>query len=447
MHELLVKNEEFKDSPLGKIPKDWQVAKLSNFYAIPARNGLYKSATYYGRGVLMIHMPQMFRGLEIDTSDAARVDVKTTELERFELKPGDLVFARRSLNLEGAGRCSLVPELAEAVTFESSIIRVRLSTEQLRPTFANYFLNSEIGIRLRLPLIRQVAVSGVSSEDIASIPIAVPPIPEQEHIIEIINTIEETIARTSSLITKLKQTKAGLMQDLLTRGLDEDGKLRDPQAHPEQFKDSPLGRIPKDWGIYQTGTIASIKYGINDAVDQSLESGILTITLPCVTKTGELLLDKESLAFSARHKVSRNDILQPGDLLFNWRNGSQEHLGKTAYFDSQDEYTHVGFLLRIRTNPEICDSRFFWWRISYMKSQGFFLQAKSQVNNTFNSEELANMFVVIPPLNEQKTIVNTIEPCEQRIRTEKAYINKLKLQKQGLMQDLLTGKVRVKTIK
>jgi type I restriction enzyme S subunit len=212
--------EQFQDSPLGRIPKDWEFGKLCNFYASPARNGLYKPAEYYGQGNLMIHMPQMFRGLEIDASDAARVEVSSDELERFGLRQGDLVFARRSLNLEGAGRCSLVPQLNEATTFESSIIRVRLSKDELVPTFANYFLNSEIGERLRLPLIRQVAVSGVSSEDIASLPIPKPLFEEQNRIISQIETYEKLIQTKELQQEKLKLLKKGLMTDLLT------GKVR-----------------------------------------------------------------------------------------------------------------------------------------------------------------------------------------------------------------------------
>ncbi|MEQ9669922.1 restriction endonuclease subunit S [Coleofasciculus sp. G2-EDA-02] len=212
--------EQFQDSPLGRIPKDWEFGKLCNFYAVPARNGLYKPAEYYGQGNLMIHMPQMFRGLEIDASDAARVEVSSDELERFSLCQGDLVFARRSLNLEGAGRCSLVPQLNEATTFESSIIRVRLSKDELVPTFANYFLNSEIGERLRLPLIRQVAVSGVSSEDIASLPIPKPSVEEQNRIISQIETYEKLIQTKELQQEKLKLLKKGLMTDLLT------GKVR-----------------------------------------------------------------------------------------------------------------------------------------------------------------------------------------------------------------------------
>jgi len=75
--------EQFKDSLLGRIPKEWDFGRISDFYAIPPRNGLYKHAQYYGRGSLMIHMPQMFRGLEIDISDAVRVEVSSNEVERF----------------------------------------------------------------------------------------------------------------------------------------------------------------------------------------------------------------------------------------------------------------------------------------------------------------------------------------------------------------------------
>ena len=59
--------------------------------------------------------------------------------------------------------------------------------------------------------------------------------------------MDEAIAKTEAVIAKLKQVRAGLLHDLLTRGLDEHGQLRDPIAHPEQFQDSPLGRIPREW--------------------------------------------------------------------------------------------------------------------------------------------------------------------------------------------------------
>ena len=64
-----------------------------------------------------------------------------------------------------------------------------------------------------------------------------------------LDTVDEAIAKTEAVIAKLKQVRAGLLHDLLTRGLDENGQLRDPIAHPEQFQDSPLGRIPREWTV------------------------------------------------------------------------------------------------------------------------------------------------------------------------------------------------------
>lgn len=214
--------------------------------------------------------------------------------------------------------------------------------------------------------------------------------------------------------------------------------MRETLLKSEEFKDSPVGRIPQDWEVLKIATFASIKYGINDAIDQTLESGIQTITLPCVKSSGELVLDKEVLGLTSRYKVSPDDILQHGDLLFNWRNGSQEHLGKTAYFKASGEYTHIGFLLKIRTNTEICKSRYLWWRLCYMKDQGFFLKAKSQVNNTFNSAELAAVSIIIPPINEQQNIVEILDTIDSTIAQTTTLIAKLKQMKAGLLHDLLT---------
>ena len=84
---------------------------------------------------------------------------------------------------------------------------------------------------------------------------------EQRHIAEILDTADEAIRQTERLTAKLKLVKAGLLHDLLTRGLDEHGRLRDPQAHPEQFKDSPLGRIPRGWEVKRLTDIASYQNG------------------------------------------------------------------------------------------------------------------------------------------------------------------------------------------
>ena len=205
----------YKNTPAGYVPKAWEYKQFSSLYLEPSKNGLYKPSTSYGSGSPMVHMPQMFRSLTVDLSDAVRVQVGPSELVRFGLEEADLLFARRSLTLEGAGRCSLVPKLQEPTTFESSIIRVRLDQKVAVPEFINFYLSSAHFYRFRLRIIRQVAVSGVTGPDLAKLPIMLPSIDEQNQAVERLKACERQIENEKSKKEKLFKLKAGLMNDLL----------------------------------------------------------------------------------------------------------------------------------------------------------------------------------------------------------------------------------------
>jgi type I restriction enzyme S subunit len=216
--------EQFQDSLLGRIPREWQLRRLKECYEIPSRNGLYKKPSCYGAGYRMIHMPQMFKDIIIDVSDAACVAVDPQELQRYAIKEGDLLFARRSLNLEGAGLCSMVPDIMEPVTFESSIVRVRIKRDLVIPRFAVEFLRSPQGYLLRRRFIRQVAVSGVSSEDIGQFVLPCQKPSEQERILTVLGSYDCELNLSEIEIRKLGFLKSGLMADLLT------GRVRVPEG-------------------------------------------------------------------------------------------------------------------------------------------------------------------------------------------------------------------------
>jgi type I restriction enzyme S subunit len=215
---------QFKDSPLGKIPNGWEAKGIKDCYLIPSRNGLYKKVSSYGFGHRMIHMPQMFKSTIVETNEAVRVEVTPAELQRYALEEGDLLFARRSLNLEGAGLCSIIPELKEPVTFESSIIRVRLDRRKILPHFAVEFLRSPKGYLLRRPFIRQVAVSGVSSEDVGQFLLPCPEPSEQERILSVLEIYDQALSLFEKKLVKLNSIKEGLMSDLLI------GRVRVPEG-------------------------------------------------------------------------------------------------------------------------------------------------------------------------------------------------------------------------
>jgi type I restriction enzyme S subunit len=216
--------EQFKDSPLGRIPREWAVKELNECYSAPSRNGLYKKASCYGYGHRMIHMPQMFKGIVVDVSDAVRVAVDPQELKRYELQAGDILFARRSLNFDGAGLCSMIDNLYERVTFESSIIRVRIDKDVIVPRFAVEYLRSPRGYLLRRRFIRQVAVSGVSSADVGHFLLPCPKFSEQESILAFLYSHDKEITINEAEKNKLESLKFGLQDDLLT------GRVRVPKT-------------------------------------------------------------------------------------------------------------------------------------------------------------------------------------------------------------------------
>lgn len=215
--------EQFQDSPIGRIPRGWNVREIKDCYEVPSRSGLYKNASCYGSGCRMIHMPQMFKGIMVEVLEAVYVAVDPQELQRYALKNGDLLFARRSLNLEGAGLCSIVPNLEEPVTFESSIVRVRVNQSLAIPRFAIEFLRSPYGYLLRRRFIRQVAVSGVSSEDIGHFVLPCPNTEEQKRILAFLEPYDRMLCLFESEMGKLDQLKSALMADLLT------GRVRVPE--------------------------------------------------------------------------------------------------------------------------------------------------------------------------------------------------------------------------
>src|SRR5262249_32606005 len=92
-------------------------------------------------------------------------------------------------------------------------------------------------------------VRGITTHDLLSLALSYPDKSEQSRIAGVLDTVDEAIAMTEAVITKLKQVRTGLLHDLLTCGLDEYGQLHDPIAHPEQFQDSLLGSIPRGWEV------------------------------------------------------------------------------------------------------------------------------------------------------------------------------------------------------
>ncbi|MEB9897498.1 restriction endonuclease subunit S, partial [Bacillus cereus] len=127
----------------------------------------------------------------------------------------------------------------------------------------------------------------------------------------------------------------------------------------------------------------------------------------------------------------------------NWRSGSQNHVGKTAIFSLEGEYTYASFILRIRLN-EIADKQFYYYLINFYKEIGAFLKDTSmQVNFKLNATTFRDVKFPVPLLQEQQKIAAILSSVDEQIESYEQEKEKYLQLKKGLMQQLLTGKMRV----
>ena len=115
--------------------------RFEEIFELPLRNGLFRPTALRGSGIKMVNMGELFSNSIIENVQMERVELSTSEMEKYILEPGDLLFARSSLVLSGAGKCAIFQEPSEPTTFESHIIRARLNKSIAESWFYYYFFS------------------------------------------------------------------------------------------------------------------------------------------------------------------------------------------------------------------------------------------------------------------------------------------------------------------
>lgn len=274
------------------------------------------------------------------------------------------------------------------------------------------------------------------------------PAPEQRRIAAILDTIDEAIRRTEQVIGKLHQMKQGLLHDLLTRGIDENGELRDPEHHPEQFKDSPLGQIPDGWQVapfeqyswegrpfLKTGPFGSSLKG-----EHWTDAGVPVITIGALGE-GEFV-ESELLFVSARKAAELSAYaVVPGDIVFS----RVADVGRSVVVkEAQTSWIMSSNLMWISLDPGAVQPEFVWMSLS--GNAVVRQQVRRSVNaggrEVANGSVLRSLQLAWPDLPEQQRIVDAGGALQQREIKEGIQLGKLRALKHGLMDDLLTGRVR-----
>jgi type I restriction enzyme S subunit len=278
------------------------------------------------------------------------------------------------------------------------------------------------------------------------------PLPEPEHqrtIAQILDTLDTAIHETEAIIAKLKAVKQGLLHDLLTRGIDANGELRPPQTEaPHLYKESPLGWVPMEWEEVTIGEIARRSGGLLQTgpfgsqlhAHEYVPDGV-PVVMPQDMVDGELSVENIARITERKANALARHRVRPNDLVFSRRGDLSRCV---AVRDQHSGWLcGTGCLLARLPSSEVNG---YWFALVYQQpvtqSQVMGLAVGSTMAN-LNTSIIAAIRIARPAIYEQNEIAKRLRSLAERICSEEQTLQKLRLEKVGLMDDLLTGRVRV----
>lgn len=293
--------------------------------------------------------------------------------------------------------------------------------ENIETQFLFYFLSNEY------EQIREMAHGGnqknLNGELIKQIPIKLPSLPEQCKIAEILSTWDEAIDLTQQLIAAKQRRKKALMQQLLT------GKVRFPGFEEE-------------WEVIKLGALGKFLKGSGITKSELVENG-----LPCI-RYGEIYtvhhdFIKEFHSFISDDSAKNSKPVYNGDLLFAGSGETLDEIGKCVAYIGEDEAYAGGDVIILRLSQG--DPKFLGYLMNHTEvRRQIYARGQGQSVVHIYSSHLKEITIKLPSLSEQRRIAAGLQACDEEIDLLQQKLAALQIQKKGLMQQLLTGQVRVR---
>jgi len=419
----------YKQVTVGVIPTDWEYVSFEQLYSEPSRNGIYKTSEFHGRGTRIVNMGEMFGYEFIGPQEMSHVALSRQELSVSGLQQGDLLFGRRSVVPAGAGKCSMVIHLDEPLTFESSIIRVRLNTAVSDPRYYYYFFASTYGRSTVETIVSGTNVKGIRASELRELVVPQPTLVEQEAIAGALGDADALVESLERLLAKKRNLKQAAMQQLLT------GKKRLPGFDGE-------------WEEFNVSDVLQRSFsGPSPTCEErnirGSEWGVLKTT--AITWQNGWDWTKHKTLPKAFWNQPESEV-RCGDVLVT-KAGPRHRVGVTACVDFVPErILPSGKMIALRPITSKVIGRMLAAAIASPASQEYLDQrttgmAEAQVN--FENDNLLDTPIKLPTMAEQTAIVEVLTDMDAEIYAIEAKINKARQIKAGMMQELLTGKTRL----
>jgi len=423
------KETNFKETPIGKMPKDWEftrasdVAEYINGYAFGPKD--WKS-----KGLPIIRIQNL-------NDPKAEFNYFDGDIdEKYKVKNGDLLFswsASLGVYIWKGGDAVLNQHIFKVIP--------KPFVDKLFLYYALFVAISQLKRKIHGSTMKHFRRRELSATFIPR-----PPLPEQKAIAYVLSTVDKAIQKTNEIIEKTKRLKKGLMQELLTKGI----------GHKE-FKDTEIGRIPKEWKVVRLEEIAEKSsnsfvdgpFGSDLKKEEFVNHGIPVIQLHNISEG--LFIDddlkyitEEKFRKLIRHETRPYDVIiaKIGDVEVEGKNP----IARACVIPSKfRKYMIVADCVRLRPNRTVVNPYFLQFMINsrIVRIQAI-AAAKGTTRKRINLSEIRKLSIPLPPLLEQEKIAEILSVIDEKLKIERKEKERLERIKQALMELLLTGKVRVK---
>ncbi len=362
-----------------------------------------------------------------------------------ELHAGDLLIANTDLTRAGdiVGAPIVVPSLnGGTITMSMDLSKVVEDEGKIDRQFLYFVLMTDRVRRFMKDHASGSTVLHLQTRAVPTLEIVIPnKKSEQTKIAEILSTVDQAIEQTEALIAKQQRIKTGLMQDLLTRGIDENGNLRSEETH--EFKDSPLGRIPVEWEIRNIDSISDfVTSGARGWAKYYSDEGAVFLRIGNLTRDHiNMRFDDTVFVRPPSGAEGLRTLVAPGDGLIS----VTADLGIIGVIPEGFGEGYVNqHIALVRISGAKVDQRFVGWFLQSRAGQvQFERHNEAGAKAGLNLPTIRSLLVASPSLGEQRHIAKVLDANARRIAGFQAELNKQSHLKTALMQDLLTGKVSV----
>lgn len=416
------------------VPNDWEIKPLSNWLSNLESGGRPKTSKRSESDSVLSIGGAHISDESFDLDDPVRISEAYYEgLNSGKIEEGDILLVKDGATIGKSTYVNEVPEGRAAVNSHVYILRV--GHKPYDPQFLYNFIKSRVGLDQILRLKTGTAQAGLNRTFQQATKVLTPPLPEQRRIADVLSSVDEQIQQTGEIIEKTKELKRGLMQDLFTGGLNNN-KLMSVRLGAKTRK------IPQHWEVIRLGEISDIKRGASPRPigdDKYFGGDVGWIRISDITQTDSKYVTEPSDRLSDLG-VSESVLIEPETLVLS----ISATIGKPAILQTKS-CIHDG-IVALRNLRENVDIEYIYYTLQDLQPR---IQAQNQRaaghQTNVNSKVVRQSEIPLPPLSEQRKIAEMLGTVDSKLEDEKNQLNALKDLKRALMQDLLTGKVRVNT--